>query len=138
MDKIFIDTDICFDLLSARKPFYEAAAGLFSLAEENKITLCISAHSFATLDYLLNKMFTGYQTRALLVRLKVLVKVLAVNEKIIELALTSDFPDFEDAMQYYTAIDNGIKLIITRNLRDYRKAEIPVITAEGYIQSLKK
>ncbi len=138
MDKVFIDTDICFDLLSAREPFYKAAARLFSLAEEKKVILCISANSFATLHYLLNRVFNGYQARALLVRLKVLVKVLAVNEKIIELALTSDFPDFEDAIQYYTAIDNGIKLIITRNLRDYKKSEIPVITAEGYIESLRK
>ncbi len=138
MDKIFIDTDICFDLLSARKPFYASAAKVFSLAEENKIILYISANSFATLDYLLNRMFNSYQTRAILVRLKMLVKVLAVNDKIIELALTSDFSDFEDAIQYYAAINNGAKLILTRNLRDYKKAQIPVITAEGYIQSLVK
>lgn len=138
MDKIFIDTDICFDLLSARKPFYESAARLFSLAEENKVTLCISANTFATLNYLLSRVFNSHRTRTLLGRLKILVKVLAVNEKIIELALASDFPDLEDAIQYYTAIDNGVKIILTRNLRDYKKAQIPVTTAEGYIQSLIK
>lgn len=98
----------------------------------------MSANSFATLDCLLKKAFNGYQARALLVRLKMLVKVLAINDKIIELALTSDFPDFEDAIQYYTAIENGVKLIITRNLRDFKKAEIPVMTAEGYLQGIKK
>jgi predicted nucleic acid-binding protein len=60
--------------------------------------------------------------------------VLDVNSKIIDLALSSDFNDFEDAIQYYTATENGIKILLTRNLSDYRKAEITVMTAENYLK----
>lgn len=137
MDKIFADTDICLDLLSERKPFYHAAAKIFTLADERKIKLCVSALSFSVLDYLLKQQLNNTQSRQVLLKFKSMISVLTVNEKIIELALASEFTDFEDAIQYYTATDNGIKLILTRNLRDYKKSQIPVITAEGYLQSLK-
>jgi predicted nucleic acid-binding protein len=66
-----------------------------------------------------------------------LVSILAVNDKTIELALSSEFKDFEDAIQYYTAIENKIEILLTRNLKDFRKAEISVLTAEQYLNSLE-
>lgn len=65
-------------------------------------------------------------------KFKVLVKVLPVDDKILELALHSEFTDFEDALQYYCAIENGINLLITRNIKDYKHASIPIFTAESY------
>jgi hypothetical protein len=62
------------------------------------------------------------------------VKILPCNEKIIELGLNSDFNDFEDAVQYFTAIQNKLNAIITRNTKDFKKSEIPVLTAEEYIK----
>ena len=60
-----------------------------------------------------------------------------MDDKIIDLALDSDFNDFEDAIQYYSAIENGIDLIVTRNLKDFKSSKIPVLTAKGYLQSKK-
>jgi predicted nucleic acid-binding protein len=48
--------------------------------------------------------------------------------------LNSDFGDFEDAIQYYCAIENGIKVLITRNLKDFKHARIPVLTAEEFVK----
>ncbi|MCW3119623.1 MAG: vapC [Chitinophagaceae bacterium] len=61
---------------------------------------------------------------------------LAVDDKIIGLSLNSDFKDFQDAIQYYTAIENNINTLVTRNLRDYKYAEIAVLTAEDFLLSL--
>ena len=74
------------------------------------------------------------EARKILSRFKVLVNVLPVDDKVIELALNSDFGDFEDAIQYYCAIENGINILITRNLKDYKLARIPVLTAEEWIK----
>jgi predicted nucleic acid-binding protein len=62
------------------------------------------------------------------------VEVVPVDDKVIELALNSDFKDFEDAVQYYCAIENGIKVLITRNLKDFKHAKIPVLTAEEFMK----
>jgi predicted nucleic acid-binding protein len=134
MDKIFVDTDIILDLLTAREPFYDFAAALFSLADSNKVLLYVSSLSFANLNYILSKQFTATQARKQLLKFKTLVKVLAVDEKITELALASDFKAFEDALQYFTAIANNIQILVTRNLKDYKNANIPVMTAELYLK----
>jgi len=67
-----------------------------------------------------------------LIKFKVLVEVAKLDDKIIELALASDFMDFEDAIQYYTAVENGVDVIITRNLRDFKTSKLPVLTAKEY------
>lgn len=67
-------------------------------------------------------------------KFKTLVTVLSVSDKVVELALLSDFKDFEDALQYYTALENGVTLLLTRNLKDYKTAGIPIMTAEQYLK----
>jgi predicted nucleic acid-binding protein len=130
--RIFVDTDVVLDLLAQREPFYEYAAALFTQADQQNITLFISSLSFAHLHYILMKQKSSSETRKILSRFKVLVKVLPVDDKILELALHSEFTDFEDALHYYCAIENGINLLITRNIKDYKHASIPVFTAESY------
>jgi len=71
-------------------------------------------------------------------KLKVLVNVLPLDDKITDLALNSDFRDFEDAIQYYTAIENDQDLIITRNQPDFKESKLPIMTAKEYIKSMKK
>jgi predicted nucleic acid-binding protein len=71
----------------------------------------------------------------MLLKFKTLITVLSVDDKIIELALASDFKDFEDAIQYNTAIENGITTLLTRNLKDFKKAEIVILTAHQYLKS---
>jgi predicted nucleic acid-binding protein len=134
MDQLFVDTDVALDLLSRREPHYTAAAVLFSLADTKKIRLSISSLSFINLHYLLSRQYNAAESRRLLRKFKVLVKVLAVDDKIIDLALSSTFADFEDAIQYHAAIENGIYLLLTRNIRDYRKAQISVMTPESYLK----
>lgn len=96
MEKVFVDTDIVLDLLSARLPHYKYAAELFSLADENSIKLYVSSLTFANVNYILSKQLSAAQARKILLKFKTLINVLAVNDKVIELALASDFHDFED------------------------------------------
>src|SRR6266498_1951003 len=124
MKKIFVDTDICMDLLLMREPHYHDAQVLFTLGDEKKVKLYISSLTFANLDYLLRQKHSGREARQILSRFKLLVEVLNVDEKTITLSLSSDFTDFENAIQYYSAMENGIQMLITRNLSDYKKAEI--------------
>lgn len=136
MEKIFIDTDIALDLLSERLPYYSHAAQLFTLADKGKLLIYVSSLSFSNLNYLLSRQYTHKEARRILNKFKILVRVLSVSDKIIELSLNSEFKDFEDAIQYYTAIENNISTLITRNLKDYKSANITVITAEDFLLSL--
>lgn len=135
MKKIFIDTDIVLDLLAKRKSYYVPAAHLFTLADRGKVHINVSALTFGTLFYLLSKENGQDRAKKILFKFKSLVTVLPVDDKIIELALSSDFRDFEDGIQYYCAIENKCAAILTRNLTDYKHANIPVLTAESFLKA---
>ncbi|MBL0073894.1 MAG: PIN domain-containing protein [Bacteroidetes bacterium] len=134
MAKVFVDTDIILDLLAGREPYYQYAAKLFSLADSGKIEICVSSLTFSNLNYILSKQFSVAQARKKLLTFKTLVTVLSVNEKVVDLALNSDFKDFEDALQYFTATEFKVTTLLTRNLKDYKKAEIAVLSAEQYLK----
>ena len=133
MTKVFVDTDICIDLLSGRKPFNKTAEILFSLADNNKVKIYVSSFSFSNLDYILRSKCSSTHSRQLIGKFKTLVIVLPVDSKTMDLAIASDFNDFEDAIQYSCAIENNLTTIITRNVKDYKKASIAVLTPETFI-----
>jgi predicted nucleic acid-binding protein len=134
-EHIFVDTDIILDMLSKRHPFYDYSARLFSEADKNNLKLYVSSLSFANLNYLLSRQYNSDQARKSLQKFKTLVTVLPVTDKVVDLALSSDFTDFEDGLQYFTAIENDIKILLTRNLKDYKTAQISVMTAEQFLKS---
>jgi len=136
MAKIFVDTDIVLDLLARREPHYQFSAILFSMADQGALKLCVSSLPFSNLNYILSKQFSAVQARKKLLTFKTLVTVLSVSEKSVDLALNSDFNDFEDALQYFTAIEFKISTLLTRNLKDYKKADISVLTPEQYLKSI--
>lgn len=135
MKQILLGTNIALDLLARRMPFYDDAAELFSLADKKQISLSISVLSFANIHYVLTKHKPEPETRKILRNLKILVEVLSLDDKIIDMSLNSDFHDFEDAIQYFTAIEYDQELIVTRNMSGYRKSKIPVMTAREFIGS---
>ncbi|MFH0893752.1 MAG: PIN domain-containing protein [Bacteroidota bacterium] len=136
MIRVFSDTDIVLDLLAERKNFYKPAAQLFTMADQGKLKICVSASTFATLFFLLSRDNGQDKAKKILFRFKSLVQVLTVDDKIIELALSSDFKDFEDGIQYFCAIENKCIALLTRNLNDYKLADIPVMTAESFLKTL--
>lgn len=133
MEKLYVDTNIVLDLLQKREAFYVEAQELFTLADKKKVKLYVSSLTIANTHYLLSRHYHSGEARKILAKFKVLVEVLSLDHKIIDLALTSDLKDFEDAIQYYTALENNMDLIITRNKRDFKKQRIPVLTAKEYI-----
>ncbi|MBX7226486.1 MAG: PIN domain-containing protein [Chitinophagales bacterium] len=133
MEKLLVDTNIVIDLLSKREAFFEEAQELFTMADNNEVELLVSALTFANTHYLLAKHQKLDEARNTLIKFKVLVHVAALDNKIIELALVSDFKDFEDSIQYHTALENDVDIIITRNKKDFKNAKLPIMTAKEYL-----
>jgi predicted nucleic acid-binding protein len=137
MKRLFLDTNIIIDLLAKREPFYKQAAQIFSLADKMKVQLFVSALTFANTNYILLKEKKPEEAKLILRKLKLIVSIISLDDKIIGLSLNdSDFKDYEDAIQYYSAVENGIELIITHNLKDFQKSKIPVLTAEQFLQRM--
>lgn len=127
--RVFLDSDIILDLLLRRQPFFLAAEDLFLAIQEGRIEGCVSPLIFSNLFYILRQQISAPEALNALRKLKLLVRVLPVDDKIIDLALASSFKDFEDAIQYYTALAHDLVAVVTRNKRDYREAKLPILDA---------
>jgi len=137
MKNIFLDTNVIIDFLTDRKPFSDDAAILFQFAKEKKIRIFISAISFNNAYYILRKFSNHKIALSLISELDEWVEVQETNKKIIRKAIKSSFNDFDDAIQYYSALEIGnINLITTRDLKDFKKSEIPVFSPETTVKLL--
>lgn len=134
MEKVFVDTNIVIDLLAKREPFYKDAQDLFTLSDKKEIKLQISSLSFANAYYSIVKHHKSVDAKKYLSKFKVLVEILPLEDKAIELALASDFGDFEDGLQYFIAMDYECDIIVTRNKKDFKSSKIPVMTAAEYLK----
>jgi predicted nucleic acid-binding protein len=139
MKKLFIDTNILIDFLTQKKPFDFQAGKIFSLAEQNLISCGVSSLSIANTHYHLLKLMNPNAVNELLRRFKILLKVHPLDEKLIDLGLnSSDFSDFEDSLQYFTALEFGYDGIITRNQKDFKKSSLPILAPEQFLEIFKK
>jgi predicted nucleic acid-binding protein len=130
MRRVFVDTDVILDLLLAHQPFFPAATRLFLLFQEGKLEGCVSPLIFPNLFYILRKEMPGSRAISTLHKLRLLIRVLPIDERTIDLALASSFTDFEDAIQYYTALAHDLDAVVTRNKQDYKPAKLPILNAE--------
>ena len=136
---IFLDTDVIIDYITDRKPFSDKAEKVFALIENKKIKGYASSLCFSNLYYLLHRRMSKEKSIAVLKTLSGILNIIKVDEDAIIHALNSKFRDFEDAIQYYSASDNkSIQLIVTRNTKDYKHADLPIMTPDTLIKTFAK
>lgn len=133
--KLFLDTNIMLDLLGEREPYYIPAARIATLADQGNVMLVVSSLSYATVNYLLSKFESAEKVKEKLRRFKIISEICALTGQIIEKGLNSEFPDFEDSLQYFSALDSNCNILITRNAKDFKEADIPLMTAEEFLKS---
>ena len=138
MQKVFLDTNIVIDFLGEREGFYDAAAKVMTLADQKKITTYVSPTSISTIFYLLSKFENAKTALEKIRKFKVLSSISIMDDDSVEKAMNSDFKDFEDALQYFSAVASKCDLIITRNEKDFKNAMIPVMNAESFLETFKK
>ena len=136
--KLFLDTNSMLDLLGERIPYYNSVARIASLADKGKVTIVVSALSYSTVSYFLTKFENSEISKEKLRKFKIISAICDLDESIIEKGLNSDFNDFEDSLQYFSALKSDCSILITRNGRDFKASQIPVMTAKEYLISIRK
>ena len=140
MKRVFIDTNVFIDYVAHRGDFYEPAATIVSLAEKRTFRLLVSSLSFATGSYILESHYGKHPNEILqsYSEFVSLCRVTTVSEAIIKKAIAYPFDDFEDAMQYHTALSEGADCIITRDKKHFALSKEPVMTPVEFLDMLTK
>ena len=136
--KLFWDTNVMLDFLGERDPFYISAAKIATLAEKREVEIIVSALSYATISYLLTKYEGLEKTKDKLRKFKVISEICELDGVLIEKGLNSEFSDFEDSLQYFSALRTNCDIIITRNGKDFKKSQIPIMTPDEFLNSINK
>lgn len=134
MKKILVDTDVILDFFFDRKPFSENSTTILNLCENKIIEGYVTPVIISNIYYLLRRNAKHEKVIEKLKLLLTILNVLKMDKSTIEKALNSDFKDFEDALQNFSAVNFGeIEAIITRNIKDYKRSEIGVLTPESFV-----
>ena len=136
MNRVFLDTNVVLDFILKRDGFAEDAAIIFDLGERNKLNLTLSSLSINNIDYVVSKIESKKKARQIIIKLLSLVEVLPVGKSTIEKSAMSEFKDFEDAIQNFCAEEEGLNHIITRNLKDFKKSNLSILTPKEFLTSL--
>ena len=126
---VFVDTNILIDLLCERESFVQSARMLFAYGYSGRLTLVLSSLSLVNAVYIARKY--GYvDVRERLDDITEFVEVVDLRKEVAKRALTCEWMDYEDAVQYMSAIKENADCIVTRNKKDFRNSVIPVYTID--------
>ena len=135
MDKVLIDTDVLLDFFFDREPFAEYATEILSLCEENKLRGFTTPVIISNVYYLLRKNTKHDIIVEKIKQLLSIIDIIKMDRNVVINVLNSEFKDFEDALQNFSAIENEeIKVILTRNIKDFKKSELAILTPETYLK----
>ena len=134
MKRIFLDANVVVDALLEVDGKMDAALRILSLADMGIIEAYCSSLSLSTASYFMEKakmshnlvvkklnIFCGYCTPT------------RVDALVVRQALDSDFTDFEDALQYFSALTEKADIIVTRNERDFIHSALPVYNPTEFL-----
>ena len=120
----------------AREPFASDAARIFSLSEKKEISICTTGLVFSNAYYILRKLGTHKKVIEKLSQLAQLIDIIGLSKVAVMQALGSEFSDFEDALQHYAALADDVKIIVTRNTKDFKHSQLAVLSPDQYLKSL--
>ena len=136
--RAFVDTNVVLDVVAERKPFYGDSVAVWTLAEQGKLDGFVSALSFAHVFYMVKKWTDAGTARRALVMMRDTFSTIACSEAIIHQAIDSGLADFEDAIQYYSAVRADADCILTRNAGDFpTDSVLPVLSPKEFLAQLQ-
>jgi len=124
--RLLLDVDVLLDVLADRPDFVKASGRVLSLVEQGRIEGWVAAHTVTTLYYLLSRELGAKKARKVVADLLSILEVVPVDADRLGEALASPMKDFEDAVQAACARAVDVRFLVTRNLKDFRRADVPV------------
>ncbi|MEA3450724.1 MAG: PIN domain-containing protein [Bacteroidota bacterium] len=138
MKKVYFDTNILLDFVLKRKKFNAIAAKLIDLVVEEQIIGFINGASIVSIHYILSKNRNKTLALEFVNDIMDIFEIARLDKDIIQSALNSNFSDFEDALHEFSAIDAGVEIIVTRNIKDFTTYRLQVYKPEQLIKYIGK
>jgi len=136
--RVFVDTDVLLDVALARKPFLEHSKSVLAMLENNIAIGHLSSNCVANIYYVFRKVGGDVHAREFIQKILKFMTVVSIEHSDVVEGLKSSMPDFEDALQNYSAIRNQCACIVTRNIEDYKSSTLDIYTPSEFINLYKE
>ena len=136
--RVFLDTNVLVDFCAEREPFYFDASAIIDMGYKGKVTLIASSLTFVNIAYVLRKVMSRELVMQKLERLMGLCVVSSINRQAVSSAFSSRSKDFEDAVQYFSALQVDADLIVTRDDKGFAGFDLPVMTPAVFLAHCAK
>jgi predicted nucleic acid-binding protein len=138
MKRVFVDTDVLLDLALAREPYLKSSKLVLALLENNIAIGFISSNEVANIYYILRKLGGDQNARKFISEIIRYLTVISIDHADVLNSLKSDFADFEDSLQHFSACRNQCDCIVTRNVDDYKHSEVNVYSPIEFLAIYKE
>jgi len=131
--RLFIDSDVILDLVLQREEHFEFAQQLFEQYQQGKCLLFSSSIVVANLHFIIRKLHDVKFANISVSFVSRHFKIIDASNEDVESSIQSKFSDFEDGVQYFSALSSKkIDALITRNVKDYKHSQLPVFTPKQW------
>ena len=137
MTKLFLDSDVLLDLLLDRQPFSKDIVELIETSIDSDIKLYSSPISITNIHYIIGRLENQKKADSQIKKILKIVSIENIGQKVIDIASSSRFKDFEDSVQNYCAAESGHRMIITRNTKDFKESELSILTPKEYLAKIR-
>lgn len=128
--KVFLDTNILIDYVGNRDE-RNFCRFIIELGEKGCVELCASYLTYANMAYILRHKTNKY---SLLRQARQGINVLLPTITQLDYTLTNEVKDFEDLLQYRSAVESGCDVIISNNTGDFKEfCTLPLFTSEEFV-----
>ena len=132
--KLFLDTNVIVDFLGERHPFYQDAASILELMHKKEVSLSVSVLTLVNSAYILRKAYSKDVMEDKIKWLCDTFDITPVDKRIVVDAIRHHGKDFEDTVQYYSALSYHPDVILTRDKRGFSDLDIPVMTPAEFLE----
>lgn len=133
--RIFLDANVLVSVVNKEYPLFTTAARILSLADNNKFQLYTSPVCLAITFYFAEKKFKSEKAKSKIQLLSEHINTTIVDESVVSKTLQNPaMNDFEDGLEYYSALESKCKCIITEDVDDFYFSKIEVLRSEEFFK----
>jgi predicted nucleic acid-binding protein len=119
MMSVFFDINVLLDVLAKRELFHEDSAGIWTLAEQDKIHGLASALSFSNIYYIVRRLKDRRTAERAM--------------RVLRNTFDAGMKDSEDAIQYFSALRAESACLVSRNPDHFPRSPLPIVTPAEFL-----
>ena len=131
--RVFVDTNVLLDVLAERKPFYTDSVNIWTLAESGRLDASVAAISFTNCWYLVRRHAGRKSADKALQLLRDVFTPVDLTAQVLNQAIDAGFEDFEDAVQFHSAVQARARCVVTRNADHFPRSPLSVLSPAEFL-----